>query len=334
MLEIKVCEDKIFWNDQIQQHNSATYAHLYQWKNIIEKSYRLHCYYLIVYENHMPISFLPFTLFRTLKGQKKGVSLAFNSYGGIIGKDNNEVKEILRTFIKQNYHIQSLELRNKKTVSSENPKEVTMILPMEKTVEEQWQKLHSKVKNQIRKAEKSNVAITKTTDTKIFYQIYSENMGRLGTPVHSKKFFDLILEEFGTNAYLLNASIDHTAVGSMLLIENKGTMADPFASTRQQFNKYCPNMLMYWFAIKKAIENSCHSFDMGRSQKDSGTYSFKKQWGAEPIETSYDDLFATQNKTTTDFYRSNNAKKMASLWQKMPLSLQQFLGPKVRKYIP
>src|SRR5205085_4728841 len=57
-------------------------------------------------------------------------------------------------------------------------------------------------------------------------------------------------------------------------------MEIPWASSRREFNALGVNMLLYAETLKYAVESGVTVFDLGRSSIGSGTYKFKKQWGA------------------------------------------------------
>jgi lipid II:glycine glycyltransferase (peptidoglycan interpeptide bridge formation enzyme) len=71
-----------------------------------------------------------------------------------------------------------------------------MILDLEQDEETQWKALDAKVRNQVRKAEKSGLtAMTGHMELlEGFYEVFCRNMRDLGTPVYSKNFFRNILE--------------------------------------------------------------------------------------------------------------------------------------------
>src|SRR5690606_17395919 len=108
-------------------------------------------------------------------------------------------------------------------------------------------------------------------------------MRDLGTPVYGRKLFEAILGLW-SEAELLVARLDGKPVGGAFLIRHRDTMEIPWASTVREVNRLGVNMLMYWHALTHAIELGCRFFDFGRSSKDSGTYRFKRQWGAVPAQ--------------------------------------------------
>ena len=98
-------------------------------------------------------------------------------------------------------------------------------------------------------------------------------------------------------------------------------------------------MLLYWAFLAFAADNRYRQFDFGRSTPGEGTYSFKEQWGARPQSLYWYELptEATRKKASKGKLSQNNSSSkrqlMASLWQKLPQSGTDWLGPKVRKYI-
>jgi hypothetical protein len=93
---------------------------------------------------------------------------------------------------------------------------------------------------------------------------------------------------------------------------------------------------MYWEALRAACDAGVKSFDFGRSHKDSGTYRFKKQWGASEVALNYHSYVGGKliPSVSTNFYRGQSASKLASIWQKLPTFFQMRLGPVVRRWLP
>ena len=58
----------------------------------------------------------------------------------------------------------------------------------------------------------------------------------------------------------------------------------PWAASLRTHNRYSPNMLLYWSVLAFACEKGYRNFDFGRSTPGEGTYRFKEQWGARPVQ--------------------------------------------------
>ena len=78
-----------------------------------------------------------------------------------------------------------------------------MLLDLPSSAEELWDGFKSKLRSQIRKAEKNGLTF-EFANEKIddYYSVFSLNMRDLGSPVHSKKWFEEITKQFKDNAKL------------------------------------------------------------------------------------------------------------------------------------
>ena len=87
-MKIKLVDNshKQKWNDYINAHPKATYCHLFEWKNIIEKAYKLQSHYLIV--EHIEediVGVLPLFLIKSKLFDNKLVSLPFDLTSVFLG---------------------------------------------------------------------------------------------------------------------------------------------------------------------------------------------------------------------------------------------------------
>ncbi|PCJ57040.1 MAG: hypothetical protein COA79_17065 [Planctomycetota bacterium] len=343
MINIKIAssDDKVKWNEFVLSHPQGSYCHLYEWKNILKESYNLSSLYLMALDGNNITAVLPITQIKNIKLKKMGVSVAFNGYGGVLQltkPENKSWEDLFSEFIFKNTKTTQLELRHlgNQYDSKEKVQEVSMILSIPENNEILWKSIGSKRRGQIRKAEKAGVHILENDDINGFYDVYARNVGRLGTPVHKKLFFQKIKEHFKERSLFLTANRENTTIGGMLIIDYQLTSANPFASTLQDYNKYCPNLLMYWHAIKRAQNNGFKFFDMGRSQMESGTFNFKKQWGSTPYIIQNHILSKdTENlNTNVMIYRSEAMQKLSAIWSRIPFTVQKIVGPHIRKYLP
>ena len=168
-----------------------------------------------------------------------------------------------------------------------------------------------------------------------FYAVYSRNMAQLGTPVHSRTFFQELSRRLGDQFDVLIVRKDEIPVAAMVLVKFKQTLADPWASSLRQYGSYAPNMLLYWEALKFGCTNGFEVFDFGRSEVGSGTYQFKKQWGACPfaferIRYAEDSVQPMSNQG----YRGGLASAFQRIWKSLPYPVTLWLGPRVRPFLP
>jgi len=92
-------------------------------------------------------------------------------------------------------------------------------------------------------------------------------------------------------------------------------------------------MWMYHKLLERAIARGSSSFDFGRSSEDSGTYRFKKQWGAMPQPLPWQIYL---RKGDLEAARPDNPKyqKRIERWQKLPVWVTRAIGPPIVRGIP
>jgi hypothetical protein len=107
----------------------------------------------------------------------------------------------------------------------------------------------------------------------------------------------------------------------------------PSASALKRYNNTNANMWMYHHLLLRAIGRGSRDFDFGRSSEGSGTYRFKKQWGAQPEPTVWQyhlrrgDIGAA---------RPDNPRYQwkIALWRRLPVWLTRLVGPGIVRGIP
>lgn len=326
------------WDDFVISNPDSDYTHLYRWKNVFEESYSLKTKYLGIFNDDILIGLMPTVSIKYPFRKTISFSLPYLNYSGLICNDHYEeellLKEILNYLL--NKKIAGIEIRelSKKNGIGEN---VTLKLSLPSKAEVLWESFKPKVRNQIRKAEKAGITIKwGVNHLDDFYKVYSRNMHDLGTPVHGRRFFECIIGNFPQYVNLLTAFKENKPVASMLIMKFRDRISDPWASSLKEYLEFCPNMLMYWEALKFGVQYGFKEFDFGRSQVGSGTYNFKTQWGSVPVWLKYKKISVEgeSDLTSTSFYKKESAQYFTSGWKILPGFLTDHLGPLLRKYLP
>ncbi len=160
-------------------------------------------------------------------------------------------------------------------------------------------------------------------------------MRDLGTPVYPKKFFNNILKEFPETTWICTIyTKDEQPVASGVLVGFKEMLEIPWASSLRNYNNYSPNMLLYWGVLKFACEKGYKVFDFGRSTPNEGTYKFKEQWGAKPLQL-YWHYWLKNGGHLPELNPKNPKYQIAiKIWQTLPVGLTRLIGPAIVKNIP
>lgn len=212
---------------------------------------------------------------------------------------------------------------------------VHMRLPLTDTADQLWKQFDPKVRNQIRKAEKCNLTVHWGGAELLaeFYRVFAVNMRDLGTPVYGKRLFQAILNTFGEDAELCVVRMGQKPIAGALLVHGDEFSEVPSASSLRSYNQTNPNMLMYWHLLMRAIDRGSRYFDFGRSSVDSGTYRFKKQWGAVPCPAIWQ--YYVRRGTMADMRPENRRFSRAiKVWKCLPVWLTRCIGPLIVRGIP
>lgn len=326
-------------NEYVRRKGSL--YHLTDWSPLIKSVFNHNTYYFYALDKDCRVcGVLPIVNLDSILFGNYMVSMPFFNYGGVIA-DNLTIENLLFDSAidkARNLNVQHIEFRGtepRKGMETRVDK-VNMLLELPESMDEIGNMIGSKKRSQVRRSLKEGVEVVIGQSELLadFYQVFAENMRDLGTPVYPRSFFKEILARFPDMTRIIILRKDKKPISAAFLIGFNGVLEIPWASTLRKYNSFSPNMLLYWEVIKFAIENGYKVFDFGRSTIDSGTYRFKKQWGAKPLQLHW-HYWLNSGKELPNLNPSNPKYKIAiSLWKRMPLVMANFIGPKIVKNLP
>ncbi len=236
--------------------------------------------------------------------------------------------------------VRYLELRHEGPFShpqlnAERTDKVHMRLPLPDTDESFETLMKSKLRSQVKKSTQNGLTVEFGQSELLndFYRVFAINMRDLGTPVFPKRLFAEILAAFQQDAELCIVRHGREPVAGGLLVHVAGLTEVPSASALRKFNHLNPNMLMYRNLLRRAIERRSHTFDFGRSSKESGTFKFKAQWGAEPSPAQW-QYYLRKGSVDDMSASSPRRQKLIEIWKRLPMPIANTLGPFVVRGIP
>ncbi len=328
------------WNNYVSRKEGLL-GHRAEWAAILARSFGHKPRFLIASDREGIRGVLPLARVDGLVGGRALVSLPWLDVSGVLASDDEARLMLLQraSALTTEESCHYLEIRSLREYDSLRPvmkSKVLMQLPLEDE-EPLWKSFSAKVRNQIRKAEKSGLTSRVGGEDELidFYRVFSRNMRDIGVPVWGKDFFHEIVRTFGAEARVIVVQDnDGRPVGGALLLLHGKTALVPSASSLRSHFKLCPNHLLYWTALKTARAMGADLFDFGRSSPDSGTWRFKKQWGSHAIPSFWHyDL----KKIDTPPERNTASRKLrfaVETWKRLPLPIANRLGPIVVRRIP
>lgn len=322
-------------------HPRATGYHLSGWLGVIERVFGHETTCLAAVSREGVEGVLPLVFFRSRVFGRFAVSMPFLNYGGVVADAPSVRRALVERAVEETRARggSHLELRHSEQLCPElAPKrhKVAMRLPLASTPDRQWEELDRKVRNQVRKGEKSQLAVTDGGLEMVddFYAVFSHNMRDLGTPVYAKAFFAEVMRTFAGTSRMFVVRHQGRPVAASLVYWHRSMIEVPWASALRASNPLCANVLLYWHMLKFSIERGFSVFDFGRSTPNAGTFHFKRQWEAEPLELVWE--YWNASGTPPASLNPDNPKLdlAIKLWQRLPVPVATALGPHVIRNIP
>jgi serine/alanine adding enzyme len=330
--------DRGDWDEFVTQRGDEAGYHAWGWQDVFAKAFGHRSVYLMARRGDEVAGVLPLVEIRSRLFGNTLTSLPFVNYGGVIA-DQPDAAEALATAARaeaEQRRCGHVELRHVAPQFPHLPSKqhkVAMRLPL---VPNLWEALDRKVRNQIRKAEKSGLVVERGGDALVpdFYKVFARNMRDLGTPVYSRRLFEEVLRTFPNRSLIHVVRLNGEAIAAGLTYRTRTMVQLPWASSIREFNSLCPNVLLYWDAIQFAQASGAATFDMGRSTPNEGTFKFKAQWGAEPLPLNWEYHLLAQGAMPNVSPANPKFQLAIALWQKLPLAVTLRVGPMIVRAIP
>lgn len=329
------------WDSFVLNSPGATIAHQSGWSTAIEQGLGHKPRYLIALDNESLCGVLPLFLVTTMWRSKYLVSVPWLDYGGILAESAEAADALLKEAVnlKSKHSAQFVEFRSPEPTHGDLPtktEKVTFKLRLDNDPEKIWAAFDAKLRNQIRKALKSELTTEFGREDKLpeFYRVFQWKMHQLGTPVWGYRFFEAILKHMGRSAEIILVRHEGKVIAGGLVLSFKDQVYVPSAASISEYLRLCPNHALYWEVIRRGCESGSKWFDFGRSSVDSNTYRFKKQW--VPVPTQLHWQYCVSEGDQLPSVNPNNPKYriFINLWRKMPLPIANLLGPRVIRNFP
>jgi FemAB-related protein (PEP-CTERM system-associated) len=342
MMQAEACSDGVVWDNYVTAHPQASGYHLIAWQRVIERVFGHRTLYLTAKDEReqihgvLPLVFLTSALFGRFL-----VSLPFVNYGGVLADSPISRKVLLERAVGLAKELQAahIELRHEQTTDMGWPHKqhkVSMRLELPDDFSLLWKSFPAKLRSQIRRAEKEGMQFRIGGEEILddFYGVFSRNMRDLGTPIYGRNFFAEILTTFPVHSRVGVVYLQGQPIAAGFLYGFRNILEIPWASSDRRYNRFAPNMLLYRSVLEYACQEGFRVFDFGRSTPASGTYRFKEQWGAQPVPL-YWYYWLANGGPLPDLSPSNAKFRWAIyLWQRLPLAVSRYVGPRVVRFIP
>lgn len=191
-----------------------------------------------------------------------------------------------------------------------------------------------KQRAEVRKAQGLELTVTAGRDEgerAAHHAVYAESVRNLGTPVFPRALFDAVLDGFGEDADIVTVRHRGVPLASVLSLYHKGVVMPYWGGGTRAARTWRANDMMYYALMLHARRRGCTAFDFGRSKFGTGAFAFKKNWGFEPEPLAYAARTADGQQPREINPLSPRYRLQIALWQRLPLSVANRIGPWIAK---
>jgi FemAB-related protein (PEP-CTERM system-associated) len=343
--------DPLRWDNFVINHAEGTFFHLWQWREVLNRSFGFQPVYLAVEERQELLGVLPLFLVRSMLFGKSAVTIPLGVYGGPIAS-SGEVESLLiekAQDVAQAHRAKYLEIRGNPYRNGvrldgsldlrESYKQkdlyVTFLADIDPSPEVNLARIPRKQRRMVRQGERHGLKFSHD-DRRLrdFYDIYAASVGNLGTPVYPYDYFQRLVDSFGAQCKIFLVDFDNKPIAAVMSFFFKDQVMPYYGGALREYCRMAPSDFMYWELLAYGAMHGCCVFDFGRSKLGTGSFDFKRHWGFEPRPLPY-------------WYRSLNGHEIPDtsplnpklqwairIWRKLPLGVTKGLGPHIARHIP
>lgn len=324
------------WDAFVQDCPQATFFHRSGWKEVIERAFGHRTHFLLAESNGVVEGVLPLAEVKSLLFGHSLSSLPFCVYGGVAASTDRAMLALdtAAVSLAQRLGVDYLEYRTIQARRSDWPVKdlyYTFRKPLDPDPEKNLGAIPRKQRAMVRKGMKAGLQADVDTDTRRFFAAYSDSVHRLGTPVFSQRYFEILREVFARDSEIVTVTRDGDLVASVLSFFFRDEVLPYYGGGTRLARDLAGNDFMYWEVMRRACERGVRVFDYGRSKKGTGAFDFKKNWGFEPLPLQYQ--YKLVKATSVPDHNPLNPKyrMFIAAWQKLPLPVANLIGPYVVK---
>ncbi|HEV2488853.1 MAG TPA: FemAB family XrtA/PEP-CTERM system-associated protein [Candidatus Acidoferrales bacterium] len=328
------------WNSFVEQHEACVNYHRWPWKRVIEQALGWRSHYLMAVDKEMVKGILPLFWQKSALFGTIFCSIPFFSQAGVVAEDEEVQDALLLEAIRiaRDLKAEYLELRQRGiALSKMNSKKnkAMLVCDVYPDMARNMQRLTTKMRTNVRRALKTSL-IAEFGGSELledFYRIFSLRMRELGTPVYSQRFFEVIFENFPKEAFTCRVRNQGKTISGAIVTGYRRIMEVNWSASDPSALALRPNIFLFWNLLNFVGRQGYSVFDFGRSSVGSGTYNFKLQWGAQPVQLYWN--YWTPSGRSLDLSPDNPKFRAAIwLWKRMPLVFTQLVGPFIARHLP
>jgi FemAB-related protein (PEP-CTERM system-associated) len=328
------------WDAFVGAHPDATFFHRSGWRQVIERSFGHATHYLMAERDGAVVGVLPLGHVTSPLFGKSLISVPFGVYGGPLAADEEALTalEAASRAVMAQIGVKVMEWR---ALGDPGPLRpgwqeradlyVTFRKPMTADDDTNLKAIPRKQRAMVRKGIDRGLTSVANQDMRMLYPIYAESVRNLGTPVFSRRYFEILAEVFGADLDVVTVFDADVAVASVMNFYWRSEVIPYYGGGKALARECYGNDFMYWEVMRRAAARGCTIFDFGRSKAGTGSFAFKKNWGFVPAPLRYRFCLAEGVPIPETNPLNPKYRLMIATWKRLPLPVANLIGPFIVK---
>ena len=325
------------WDRFVEAMPAGTFFHRSGWAKVIETAFGHATHYSFTERDGAITGVLPLARVKTLLFGDTLISNPFCVYGGPLAEDAESEAALIAhaESLLVRTGASALEFRHLGTVAdteaagwTERPDlYVTFRKTFEADHERNMKAIPRKQRAMVRKGIQNGLSSVADRDVGVLHRIYAESVRNLGTPVFSRRYFQILMDVFGDAADIVTILDQEVPIASVMNFYFRDEVLPYYGGGAAAARGRAGNDFLYWETMRRAADRGFRRFDFGRSKIGTGSFSFKHNWGFEPEALHY--RFRLKPGETIPEHNPLNPKyrMFIAAWKRLPLPVANVLGP-------
>jgi FemAB-related protein (PEP-CTERM system-associated) len=325
------------WDRFVEAMPAGTFFHRAGWAKVIETAFGHTTHYSYTERDGAITGVLPLGRVKTLLFGDSLISNPFCVYGGPLAVDAESEAALVAhaEALLARTGASALEFRHLGPAETEAATGwierpdlyVTFRKRFEADHERNMKAIPRKQRAMVRKGIQNGLSSTASRDVAVLHRIYAESVRNLGTPVFSRRYFQILLDVFGDAVDIVTIMDQEAPIASVMNFYFRDEVLPYYGGGSAAARGRAGNDFLYWETMRRAADRGYRLFDFGRSKIGTGSFAFKHNWGFEPEKLRY-RFRLKPGETIPELNPLNPKYRMfIAAWKRLPLPVANVLGP-------
>ena len=329
------------WDRFVTAHPDGTFFHLSAWQRVIARAFGHATHYALAETDGVITGVLPLAQVKTRLFGNSLVSVPFCVHGGPLATDHASFLALVAHAgaLMDRLAVPVMEFRFRDAPPAgwldegQWPQRSDLYVLFWKAItasdDANLKAIPRKQRAMVRKGIDLGLRSELDADVTRLHAIYAESVRNLGTPVFSRRYFAILMEEFAGQIDIVTILDGQTPIASVMNFYFRHEVLPYYGGGRAIARDRYGNDFMYWEVMRRAAAKGCTRFDFGRSKLGTGAMAFKKNWGFTPAPMNYRFRLAPGQSIPDNNPLNPKFALFIAAWKRLPIPIANLIGPHI-----